>query len=196
MKKKIVRSLTLLISLILVSVLLYLWNFRHFSLSDSQTDWGTFGDYLSGIFAVFNLGVVVLLTLHIAKLDEERSNKELVVQQKILTSNFRYDELNKFEEEMLKVRSITMDWKKETVRQIINDSIGTLHAFRTNRVLFPEFNIESFSNQFRAVENVLYQIGDNFEKGKYPDKILPYVLSMNTLKKMVLPRILWVINFA
>lgn len=41
-------------------------------LPTDRVGWGTFGDYLSGVFAMFNLGVVVLLTLYVSHKEELR----------------------------------------------------------------------------------------------------------------------------
>jgi len=50
-------------------------------LSESKTDWGTFGDYLSGIFGLFNMVLFAFLTWYIFKSEEERS-KRLEAEQK------------------------------------------------------------------------------------------------------------------
>lgn len=60
-------------------LILYLVQFNG-CLSDSKADWGTFGDYLSGVFAVFNLAVVVLLTVYVKKSEDTRRTEELEFQ--------------------------------------------------------------------------------------------------------------------
>lgn len=82
------KILIWVLTLFIVSfITLYIITFDG-GLSDSQTDWGTFGDYLSGIFAVFNLGVVVLLTLYVShkenqRIEQARQEQELRYVQEI-----------------------------------------------------------------------------------------------------------------
>lgn len=105
----------------IIMILLYFIQFSG-KLSEDNADWGTFGDYLSGVFAVFNLGVVVLLTLYVSHKEDlrdklakgeqeikyqkdlefqrERSERELEVQRKILLSNYRYSELQELENKL------------------------------------------------------------------------------------------------
>jgi hypothetical protein len=59
----------------LILIGLYIRQF-HGGLSESQTDWGTFGDYLSGVFAVFNLGVVIVLALYVQGMESRRRNED------------------------------------------------------------------------------------------------------------------------
>ncbi|MBK9359238.1 MAG: hypothetical protein IPN08_18015 [Bacteroidales bacterium] len=60
------------------------------SLPDDRVGWGTFGDYLSGVFAMFNLGVVVFLTVYVADLDKKRSERELELQKKVKKQELIY----------------------------------------------------------------------------------------------------------
>lgn len=118
------------VAVMIILVLLYFIQF-HGKLSDDKTDWGTFGDYLSGVFAVFNLAVVVLLTLYVSNNDKKRSVRELEVQRRITLSQFRYSEFNRIDNEFLELLNLNRIEKIEE---------------RLNRIEEIEMYFFSFSN--------------------------------------------------
>ncbi len=53
----------------------YMWKFRSGHISDSPADWGTFGDYIGGVYSVIIAFLVVYITRNINRSDKERDKK-------------------------------------------------------------------------------------------------------------------------
>ena len=178
-------------SVMIIMILLYFIQFSG-RLSDDNADWGTFGDYLSGIFAVFNLGVVVLLTLYVSHKEDlrdklakdeqeirnqkdlefqrERSERELGVQRKILLSNARFDELNRYISDLQEVRKFKTEMEPDHMLIITSDLINLNSQFSTNNPLFPIFEEERFKSHFKKIDELLHRIADE----AYSDNVLMF----------------------
>ncbi len=66
---------TIFAGFLLALIALYFLQFNG-KLSNDKTDWGTFGDYLSGVFAMLNLGVVVVLAIYVSNNDKKLTKVE------------------------------------------------------------------------------------------------------------------------
>ena len=56
---------------------LYVWNFRYNSISDNPSDWGVFGDYISGIYGGFFACIMTVLAIYLARaLSKKDQQKE------------------------------------------------------------------------------------------------------------------------
>ena len=62
-------DVTVLISL--SPIILYISNFKNYSLSKEPADWGTFGDYIGGIYSVVLAVVLVYVTYTINRKNDE-----------------------------------------------------------------------------------------------------------------------------
>ena len=74
----------LLLLAILIPIFIYLIIFYHHPLSDNGSNWGDFGNYLGGILnpiiGIFNVVVLVYLTLKVSELDNVRNERALELQ--------------------------------------------------------------------------------------------------------------------
>lgn len=61
----------LIISALLSPIILYISNFKNYSLSKEPADWGTFGDYIGGIYSVVLAVVLVYVTYTINRKNDE-----------------------------------------------------------------------------------------------------------------------------
>lgn len=65
--------------LMLVPLGAYVANFRNFAISNDPADWGAFGDYVGGIYAVLVVVFAIYLTRHLEKRDIERNKARTAV---------------------------------------------------------------------------------------------------------------------
>lgn len=205
--KTLILAFILILILMIGLITLYFIQFNG-GLSDTQTDWGTFGDYLSGIFAVFNLGVVVLLTVFVSnnedkrieqarieqqlrneqelKFQKERSERELEFQRKLLLSQLRYNDFQIFETELNKIKSITVSYKKSTVQQLIAEQILVLGTYRNKSTLYPVFKEPEFKEIFDRLGRRLHEVAYGFVEGSdYVKGVIQLTLELSTLKENV-----------
>jgi len=68
------------ILLILIPIIFYWLNFNSLDLSNNKTTWGEFGDFIGGtinpIIGIFNLILIVAITLYVSKFDSFRQFNE------------------------------------------------------------------------------------------------------------------------
>ena len=102
-----------------------------FGFSEDVDDWGTFGDYLSGIFAVFNLGVVVLLTLYVQAIENKRKEDESKFQaERLSIEKDYYEKMLKYEmDEHSKRLEKQLEYEKKMIITKLNlDYLNSLEV--------------------------------------------------------------------
>lgn len=60
-------------------LLVYIWYFRDYSISTNPVDWGTFGDYIGGVYTVVVTLFAIYLTRHLANRDLEKNKAKAAV---------------------------------------------------------------------------------------------------------------------
>lgn len=60
-------------------LVVYVIHFGKLSISDNPADWGSFGDYIGGVYAVLVTFLAVYLTRHLEKRDAERNKAKAAV---------------------------------------------------------------------------------------------------------------------
>ena len=112
---------------------LYFFKF-HGNLSNNNSDWTTFGSFIGGIAAFFNLLIFILISFYIAKINVNWKEKELKFQKETVIFK-KTSEI--FEE-------ITLELSKlKTILVLINDQKKV------------ETNILSFYDKIEFFENIL-----------------------------------------
>lgn len=53
--------------IMILPVIIYVWHFRDHEVSDSPEDWGTFGDYIGGVYSVLVALIVLYLSHQLEK---------------------------------------------------------------------------------------------------------------------------------
>ncbi len=53
----------------------YMWQFRNGQISNNPADWGTFGDYIGGVYSVIIAFLIVYITRNMSRSDKEREKK-------------------------------------------------------------------------------------------------------------------------
>lgn len=68
--------------LCLLPIIIFIFHFYNYSISQSPNDWGIFGNYFSGllnpIIGIFNIVVLVIISFYIAKWDDDRHKTEFI----------------------------------------------------------------------------------------------------------------------
>ncbi|MHC1776254.1 MAG: hypothetical protein AB9834_12685 [Lentimicrobium sp.] len=169
-KNLIVWGLALLVLAFFCYVVgLYFFQFKEGTiLSDNKADWGTLGDYLSGIFAVFNLGVVVVLAIYVSNNDKRRSDRELEVQRKILISQLRFNELGNIERTLNDLIVLSQDKEYYITEQTFNLANSALILFvNQKRDLFPILESPEVKLLELNLKKTIYTL--RFSVGKYQE---------------------------
>ena len=161
----------------------------HGELSVNSQDWASFGGYMSGlllpIFTAINIWVFVRLTQTIdkqnKKLSKEESEKqqtrhknELEHQKRMVITQIRQEELNRFSEFMNNALIIKLaDYKSNLILPLVNASVYLESFMNSKNQLFPildniqfAIKIKKLHNQiteFSAICNKFYGIGDQNE---------------------------------
>lgn len=174
-KSLIVWGLAILALAFLCSVVgLYFFQFKDGNiLSNSKADWGTFGDYLSGVFAMFNLGVVVILAIYVSNNDTRRSNRELEVQRKITLSQLRMREfealnqlLSRYNRANLEETTVSQTYKVDLLKQMLDE----LWMFVSNEnVLFAFEDYENFLENVNKLIVHIDSVHNKLQKGELKD---------------------------
>ncbi len=139
----------------LVFIAIYFYRFNG-ALSDSKADWGTFGDYLSGVFSMFNLAVVVLLTVYVAGLDKKRSEREIEVQRRIILTQFRKEELEVLENKITDTIALMTEFNNEQMIKNIQGIIDYILIFQVQKkYLFPILLNETVNKSFSTLNQIL-----------------------------------------
>lgn len=100
MKLKFTKSSVIIIGIVALFLLmtgLYFWNFHSSVLSDDKSEWGTFGDYISGVIALLNIVLFVYITKYISDSETKARKHEMRAQANLILTQIRYDEYNKLE---------------------------------------------------------------------------------------------------
>ena len=61
----------MVVVILLLPIIIYVWHFHSYPISDNPVDWGTFGDYIGGIYSV----LVALLAVYISHHLEDRKKR-------------------------------------------------------------------------------------------------------------------------
>jgi uncharacterized membrane protein len=71
-------TLSILTFISLLVLALYFWNFNYFNLSNEQSHWGAFGDYVGGILnPIFSFSAFILLLLNLSwQFEQNRINEQ------------------------------------------------------------------------------------------------------------------------
>lgn len=94
-RKKYFIPISFVIIVLVVFLLPYYNIFGNRELSIKAEDWGSFGNYLSGIIGIINLGFFIYISILLSNRDEERSKIEINTQKLITLTQFRQSELEK-----------------------------------------------------------------------------------------------------
>lgn len=70
------HSLLILIVAAVLPILIYIFRFHDYQLSDDPSDWGVFGDYIGGVYSVLIALLVVYITRNLSRRDEEKRLKK------------------------------------------------------------------------------------------------------------------------
>lgn len=65
--------------LFIIPVVVYVYKFRHFTISDNPSDWADFGSYIGGIYTVVVTIFAIYLTRHLENKDLERKKAKAAI---------------------------------------------------------------------------------------------------------------------
>lgn len=172
-------------------IILYFSKF-HYGLSCDQQDWGNFGAYISGtivpILTIVNIWVFYRLTSAIDRHDEERKQKDLNHQRKIIVAQFRQKELDNIANILNSVFAETSR-KKES----ITNAISRIEGLITYQItIFPIIGDDSVKKEILELENLLNTLGQPyglnspipftnnvFLPKNYPNTVIKYLSAKN-----------------
>ncbi len=127
----IISSFSLICILIFIGLYFFQFNGK---LSSNSLDWVNFASYFSGVLmptlTLINIGIFIWLTLTIQKLGEKQKSKELEYQRKLILSQLRQSELDKFE---LKLNVFNTDF--ERIRDACYDAKTYLISFKLGKAM-------------------------------------------------------------
>lgn len=72
-------KITLALLVLAAPLVVYVVHFGNLSISDNPADWGSFGDYIGGIYAALVTFLAIYLTRHLEKRDAERNKAKSAV---------------------------------------------------------------------------------------------------------------------
>jgi len=163
---------------LIIPPLFYAVNFFGGRLSENPQIWGTFGDYIGGLFnpllAIANLVIFIKLTIIVADMQEKSNVQALNFQQKVLTSGLMHDSIKELSATLntlgqnIKVNRTQTDWEILKVlqttttftnnyshlfsdldsRELQNDLNGLLTAVRAR-----PYSQQNFANSFNNYLN-------------------------------------------
>lgn len=103
----------LLLLAILIPIFIYLIIFYHHPLSDNGSNWGDFGNYLGGILnpiiGIFNVVVLVYLTLKVSELDNVRNERALELQRELGIKKIKYKSYKEINALFLRISFVSID---------------------------------------------------------------------------------------
>lgn len=136
------------IAIFLLIGLPYFTQFKQSQISNSTQDWGAFGSYISGIAAILNLLVFIILTIYIAKLGNANSKEQVVSQKKIIISQFRQAEIDKINDQLdAAFRFKGNESKGELINIYTTVSIYLTNFLNQKKYLFPILNDNLLKNR-------------------------------------------------
>lgn len=94
--KRVISIITLAIVLIFTPILIFIIQFRDYSLSKNLTDWAYFATYINGIMAVASFFIISYLTYIVSKFSSEENKKLNLL-------NRRLDAFNEISKSIAKV---------------------------------------------------------------------------------------------
>ncbi len=183
--------LSIVIFILAITILPYFFTFNSYKLSSSPSDWGSFGDYVSGVLSVINLLIFIFLTFYISNLDKKKSENELRLQKKIVITQFRQSELDLVYKALNEAldNNGTED-KPIVLNKIMKASIILTDFINQKSYLFPILNediikqkalnlIEKLSQFFNIFDETYgLELDKNFQK-KFEIKLQAYMFMKN-----------------
>lgn len=83
-KTYLIIAISITVLFILIPFLFYIYNFWENEISNSSSDWGTFGDYFGGllnpIIGIANIAILIIISYQIAGWDNKRHKNEFLYQ--------------------------------------------------------------------------------------------------------------------
>lgn len=148
----------------------YFIKFHSSIFSANSQDWGAFGSLIAGIVGVINLSVFIILTIHISRLSNKSSERQIMVQKKTLISEFRQKELNKLDDQLNKAIVFTGYEKTGELVNIYSQTSIFLTNFQNQqKFLFPTLTenfIKSRINVLLENYDIISNLIDKYhEKG-------------------------------
>lgn len=158
-KNYIIATILFLILVLLISLILIYYPFD--GSIDQKTQWGLLGDYLSGIFSVFNLGVVIILAFYVTNAEKQRSESELEVQRKILLSEMRFREFERLYDSTTVIFKSEDSGTTEDLRKlIVNSQMVFLLFISTKKELFSILNENDTNTLTNQIKDIYIDVVD------------------------------------
>lgn len=200
MKEKNIFAIILIALLLCVGIYFFAFNGK---LSSESQEWSNFATYISGIMMIvltsINIYVFIKLTKAIDSNDDVRRSQKLKVQKLILLSNFRQNEINRFNEILNNALMVKTSLSvRESINSIIEATTYIESFVNTKKHIFPFIEEKSFESKIAGLHKVLsrlenkwlesfqqFEVNDNDISNK-PLDIKKDILEFLTLKNDVL----------
>ena len=78
-----------------IILLVYFCNFNN-GFSNQASDWGNFGNYLSGVLSIINIVILIQLTISVSNADQYRTKAEIRAQKELLLIQIRKQSIESF----------------------------------------------------------------------------------------------------
>ena len=189
---KIEKITACILTIISISVIILYFNKFHYGLSSDQQDWGNFGAYISGtivpILTIVNIWVFYRLTSAIDRHDEERKQKDLNHQRKIIVAQFRQKELDNIANIL---NSVFAETSREKISQSIVNATWRIEGLIRQVSIFPIMVDNSVKKEVLELLNLLNELGqpyglnspipltDVFLPKNYKDTVIKYLSAKN-----------------
>jgi hypothetical protein len=141
-------------------------------LSDTITDWGSFGDYFSGtigiIVGLLNLVFFIFLTIEIAKVNDVNNLKNLNFERKRIMTELRYESIKRYEERVSSLLDNLVNYLHQQPLQAQNilwEILKTENYFNefliTYSDIFPNMNGQLLATDITKIKNYISQNQNN-----------------------------------
>ena len=177
--------ITLLI-ILLCSPFLFIFynNFQNQKISDSISDWGSFGDFIGGTLSTFisilTLIVTIVIAFQISKIEDNRNNKIIKEENRRFVRQLREQEYHNISQEIDKIWVIlTLQDKNHMLNELyILDN--NFYSFITHKKhLFQILNNEDF----KKLSNIFTEIHKFASENEITE--VNYIPHINNLSKII-----------